>query len=178
MVFFTSDLHIGHDKDFIWKPRGFNSIEEHDTAIIDNWNKIVGYEDTVYILGDLCLGGNEEEWDRVYKALKGDKYFLIGNHDTIAKIKRYEDKYFMYNLGYAEMYKYNKKRQFYLSHYPTIMGNYDNKTPWNLSGHTHNKNPFQYGEYGIYNVSLDAHNNTPISIETIIKEIERYKNSK
>ena len=41
MDYFTSDLHIGHDKDFIWKARGFNSIEEHDTQILKNWNSII-----------------------------------------------------------------------------------------------------------------------------------------
>ena len=38
-IWFTSDLHFCHDKEFLYKPRGFNSIEEHDTAIIQNWNK-------------------------------------------------------------------------------------------------------------------------------------------
>ena len=78
MVYFTSDLHIGHDKDFIWKARGFNSIEEHNTQILLNWNSVVTYEDTVYILGDLCMGGNEKEWNRIYKNLNGDKIFIIG----------------------------------------------------------------------------------------------------
>lgn len=59
MDYFTSDLHIGHDKDFLYKPRGFDSIEQHDTAIVKRWNDIVTPDDTVYILGDLCMSGNE-----------------------------------------------------------------------------------------------------------------------
>ena len=66
MDYFTSDLHIGHDRDFIWKARGFSSIEEHDTEILKRWNSIVQPEDTVYILGDLCLGRDESEWNRIF----------------------------------------------------------------------------------------------------------------
>ena len=34
MYYFTSDLHIGHDKEFIWGSRGFSSLEEHDTEMM------------------------------------------------------------------------------------------------------------------------------------------------
>ena len=179
MIYFTSDLHIGHDKEFIWKARGFNSIKEHDAAILENWNNVIDYKDTVYILGDLCLGGDEEEWDNIFYSLHGHKYFILGNHDTTSRVGRYESLYGMYNLGYANMYRYSKKKNFYLSHYPTMMGNMnEDRFLWNISGHTHSKNPFQYGEYKIYNVAIDAHNNTPVSIETIVKEIERYSHLK
>ena len=176
MDFFTSDLHIGHDKDFVWEARGFNSIEEHDTQIILNWNAVVAPEDTVYILGDLCMGGNEPEWNRVYKVLNGTKKFVHGNHDTIAKVGRYVNEYNMEDLGLAAIYQYSKKRKFYLSHYPTFVNNHkEEKFFWCLAGHTHNKNVFQFGEHCVYNVAMDAHNCTPISIDTIIKEIEKYR---
>lgn len=35
-IWFTSDLHFGHNKSFLYEPRGFNSIEEHDATIIKN----------------------------------------------------------------------------------------------------------------------------------------------
>lgn len=41
MIFVTSDLHIGHNKEFLYKPRGFSSIEEHDKALIENWNNLI-----------------------------------------------------------------------------------------------------------------------------------------
>ena len=51
---------FGHQRNFLYQPRGFNSIEEHDTQIIKNWNEIITNEDEVYILGDLMLNNNEE----------------------------------------------------------------------------------------------------------------------
>ena len=177
MVYFTSDLHIGHDKDFIWRPRGFSSIEEHDTEIIKRWNNIITTEDTVYILGDLCMSGNETEWNRVYKVLNGEKIVIWGNHDTNNKINKYQNEYGMTYIGLAALYKYNKKKMFYLSHYPTYTTNYkDNKNPLiNLFGHTHQKNNFFDNNPYMYHVGLDSHNCTPVSIEEIIKDIETFR---
>ena len=42
-IWFTSDPHFGHQKEFLWGPRGFNSSLEHDEAIIQNWNSVVDY---------------------------------------------------------------------------------------------------------------------------------------
>lgn len=40
-IWVTSDLHIGHNKEFVYKERGFQSIEEHDSALLSNWNELV-----------------------------------------------------------------------------------------------------------------------------------------
>ena len=72
MIYFTSDLHFGHDKDFIYKSRGFNSIEDHDNTIIENWNNIVTEDDDIYVLGDLMLGDKEYGLNCL-KRLKGKK---------------------------------------------------------------------------------------------------------
>lgn len=176
MIYFTSDWHIGHDKDFIFKARGFNSIEEHNTAILLHCNEIVGPEDELYILGDLAMGGDEKEWNRVYNQLVCQNiHYIQGNHDTDRKMDLYDGYGFNFH-GYADMIKYQKKA-FYLSHYPTMVGNKgDKKFLWNLSGHTHSKNKFEYGQYRIYNVAVDAHNCYPVSIENIIKDINKYAN--
>ena len=33
-IFFTSDLHFMHDREFIWGPRGFKDVYEMNEAII------------------------------------------------------------------------------------------------------------------------------------------------
>ena len=70
MIYITSDLHLGHNKDFLYTPRGFSSIEEHDKAIVENYNSIVQDDDEVYILGDVMLNDNESTHELV-KSLKG-----------------------------------------------------------------------------------------------------------
>ena len=53
MIFFTSDLHLGHENCIRLCNRPFSSIEEMDETLIENWNYKVTGKDTVYILGDL-----------------------------------------------------------------------------------------------------------------------------
>ena len=53
MIFFTSDLHLGHENCIRLCNRPFSSIEEMDETLIENWNRKVTGKDTVYILGDL-----------------------------------------------------------------------------------------------------------------------------
>lgn len=178
MIYFTSDLHINHDQPFIYEARGFNNIIDHDTALLKNWNDIIQPEDTVYILGDLCLGNNESEWNRIFYNLKGKKYFIRGNHDTDRRVIMFERDYHIYNCGYANILKHSKKYHFYLSHYPTYTANYDDDKKYpliNLAGHCHTKNKFSDMNKGfIYHVELDAHNMYPVSIEQIIKDIKEF----
>ena len=46
----------------------------------------------------------------------------------------------------------------------------------NLHGHTHSKNKFYQDIPFMYNVALDAHNNTPVSFDKIISDIEEKVN--
>lgn len=76
MIYLTSDLHFGHNKDFLYKPRGFDSIQQHDEQIIKNWNEIITDEDEIYILGDLMLNDNEYGL-KCLKQLKGKIHVIL-----------------------------------------------------------------------------------------------------
>lgn len=184
-IWFTSDLHFGHSKNFLWKPRGFNSNWEHDKAIIANWNEVVNPEDEVYVLGDLMLEDNCYGLSCI-KQLKGQIHVILGNHDTVTRQELYNNCYNIISIDYALEIKLNKN-YFWLSHYPTITANYDDDKPWakhliNLFGHTHQTNKFYtYNDNGektnpyMYNVGLDAHNNYPVSLEQVIEDIKEMK---
>ena len=34
-IWLISDTHLNHDREFIWKARGFSSVEEMNNAIIE-----------------------------------------------------------------------------------------------------------------------------------------------
>ena len=53
-TFFTSDLHLGHVH--VAELRGFESVAEHDQALINYWNAVVSSGDDVWVLGDFALG--------------------------------------------------------------------------------------------------------------------------
>lgn len=180
MIYFTSDWHIGHNKEFIYKPRGFSTPEEMDTAILLRTNEIVQPEDELWILGDLAMSSREDEWNRVFYNLNCQHiHFIQGNHDSDNKMDIYEYNYKMEFHGYADMIKYGKRYHFYLSHYPTLVGNMDDAKKkhilYNLSGHTHSKLKFYPNLPSVYNVSVDAHDCYPVSIEQIIKDIMKRK---
>lgn len=168
-IWFTSDLHFGHDKEFIWKARGFENIEEMNKTIIERFNSKVQPEDTVYILGDSMLG-DAAIGEECLKQLNGNKIIIIGNHDTANRIKIYQK--YAEEVVYAKVIKY-KKKNFYLSHYPTITGNLDDSPHTcviNLYGHTHQLNNFFEERPYMYHVGVDSHNCYPVSIDDIIKD--------
>ena len=177
-IWITSDLHFCHSRDFLWKPRGFNSEWEMNEAIIKNWNSVVGSEDDVYVLGDLMLNNNEEGL-HCLKQLKGKIHIIRGNHDTEARIPLYKSCYNVVELCEGKYLNYNNYH-FYLSHYPCLCSNYDDDKPLkakmiNLCGHVHTKDKFADIHMGlIYHTELDAHNNTPVSLDAIVADIKNY----
>lgn len=174
-IWFTSDLHFCHDREFIYKPRGFSSVEEMNEAIIKNFNSLINEEDDLWILGDLMLMDNNKGIEYINK-LNGKLHIILGNHDGDSRIAIYKQIEKIQDIQYAHLLKY-KKYQFYLSHYPTLMGNYDlqmSKT-WCLHGHTHSTDKFGECDKN-YNIALDAHDCFPIEIENILLDIQNQWN--
>lgn len=81
MVYFTADLHLGHENIIHHCSRPFRTVEEMDRALIDAWNKRVGPEDTVYILGDLMFSCKDPAG--YLRQLAGKKHLILGNHDAV-----------------------------------------------------------------------------------------------
>ena len=178
MIYFSSDLHLNHNKPFIYEPRGFQSVHDMNAAIINNFQKIVSYDDDLYLLGDIFLGPLEEGM-RLFRQLPGKIHLVYGNHDTDTRLDALADERNVYLRGYAELIHY-KKYHFYLSHFPTCTTNFDDyikplkQRTLCLAGHTHSKELFE--PCGSYNVSVDAHNCFPVSIDEIIKDFkEKYE---
>lgn len=176
MIYVSSDTHFGHDRGFIYTPRGFKSIQENDEIIIERFNSIVRPDDDLYLLGDQMLGDNEYGLNCL-RRLNGKLHIFWGNHDTDVRKQLYWD---LPNLaegyGYAGMLKYRKWR-FYLSHYPTITDNLDDVSkPWqqvkNLYGHTHQKTNFYNDNPLMYHIGVDSHDCYPVSIDQVIEDIK------
>ena len=173
MIWFTSDWHFGHDKEFIWKERGFSSVEEMNEELIKRFNSVVAEDDDVFVLGDLMLGdlSNISYVER----LNGKFHIIRGNHDTSNRMTQFIGLSKVVDYCDADYFEYGKYK-FFLTHFPCITSNVDDdKKPWkrimNLYGHTHqttnfyNENPF------MYHVGVDSHNCYPVSIEQILEDI-------
>lgn len=181
MIYITSDLHLCHDRQFLYEPRGFNSIKEHDLAIVKNWNSVVEWDDDVYVLGDLMLN-DDSHGMYLWNQLKGNKHIILGNHDSSIRIENYKKSHNTEVLGYGYPLKYNGYN-FFLSHYPTLTSNFDIDKPLkrrtiNLCGHVHTKDRFYDWDKGlIYHCELDANNNVPIALNNIIEDIKEKLNA-
>ena len=178
MIYFTSDTHFCHNKPFLYEPRGFKSIEEHDETIVKNWNSIVKPEDEVYHLGDVMLIDNEKGI-KYLKSLNGKIHLILGNHCTNTRIELYKTCPNIVSIDYAKELKIGKYF-FWLCHYPTITANYDDDKPWakhliDIYGHTHQQSKFYNDNPYMYCVCLDAHNNYPVSLEQILADIQNKK---
>lgn len=174
MIYLTSDLHFGHLRDFLYEPRGFFSIEEHDAAIIKNWNEIITPDDEVFILGDLVMNDTEAGIKKLAQ-LNGKLNFIFGNHDTDRKIDFYDTLPNATLIGWSTILK-SGKWSFYLCHFPTMVDNFEEKHKFYCAhGHTHSKDKFQFIKNCCYNVALDAHDNKPVSIEQIKADLREIR---
>lgn len=179
MIYITSDLHFFHNRDFIYKARGFETVGQMNNIIVKNWNNIVTPEDDVYILGDLMLGGTDKITDGIsyILSLQGKLHIVRGNHDTDKRWELYKTLPNVVELENSIYLNYNKYH-FYLSHYASITSNNDYDKPLrarllNLCGHIHTKDKWCDFDKGyIYHCELDAHDCKPISIDTIIEDFK------
>ncbi|CAO4139549.1 metallophosphoesterase [Methylorubrum aminovorans] len=84
-VYFTADTHFGHARlirEGVLR-RPFASVEEHDEALIRNWNAVVtSPSDDVWHLGDFALGASPERCEQIFRRLRGRKHLVVGNHDA------------------------------------------------------------------------------------------------
>ena len=111
--------------------RNYKDIIEHDKAIRDAWNSVVGKGDRVWVLGDFAWGTNNLRRIAGY-GLNGEKRLVMGNHDKIPA-KEYLEYGFMKLYGVA--YHNNK---FVMSHCPLLMSDQKRWTH-NIHGHRHSK---------------------------------------
>ena len=141
-VYFCADLHLGHDAIRRHCNRPWPTIEEHDAALIANWNKVVTRKDLVYILGDFAMIKKMDDgippmkkYRKFIMALNSKKVIIFGNHDdmnmeTKACFSRtYE--------GIHDMIL--DKQKITLSHYPMRSWNCSFHAAWHFHGHCHNR---------------------------------------
>lgn len=81
MIYFTSDLHLGHRGIISMQQRPFESVEAMNKTILMNFNAVVNKDDTVYILGDICHHMNVDAANEIIADMNGKKYLITGKHD-------------------------------------------------------------------------------------------------
>ena len=177
-TFFTSDTHFNHANIIKFCNRPFKDVEQMNDVMIANWNGVIGKDDTVFHLGDFCLGG-AAEWTKILDRLNGKIYLIMGNHDlkNIRQgfISRFE------HVAMQMRIEIGKKR-IYLCHYPFLCfeGSYKDDV-WQLFGHVHTRRSnsgidagrLQYLYPTQYDVGVDNNNFTPVSFGQVKRIIDK-----
>ena len=72
-ILMASDLHLNHWNIVKYCNRPFKSVGEMNDQIISNFNSVIQPEDTLYHLGDFCMGGNYEYVVSLMNRINGKK---------------------------------------------------------------------------------------------------------
>ncbi len=152
-IFLTSDTHFGHaniasEKTSQWKIgyRIFDSIEEMDSNIIDNINKLVPHDAILFHLGDFSFGGHYKIPDYRRRIACQTIHFIRGNHDQNI------DKYADYFTSISDKWEGSLNNQpFALCHYAMRIWLGSHKGHYHAYGHSHSSL-----EHTIYGRSMDV----------------------
>ena len=165
MIYFTSDLHLGHRGAISMCERPFKDVEEMNRTLIDNINARVNKNDTLYILGDIAHRTPVEEVNKLIAQMNGKKILIKGNHD-----KQYDPALFE---GIYDFLEVNfDGRSISLMHYPMVEWPKSRHGSIHLHGHQHNKPEYNalQREQGVlrYDVGIDANYYCPVSLNEIL----------
>lgn len=163
-VFFIGDTHFNHNKVIEYSNRPFNSLEEMNERLIENWNSVVRSNDIVYHLGDFAFYRKQDAYD-IFERLKGIKVLIRGNHDS--KTYKYEN-IFSKVVDYLELTEYTENRLI-LSHYPFYTWRNRHKGSLMIHGHTHLKTISNPVVANRLCVSVEATGYFPISLEELMQ---------
>lgn len=133
MLYFTSDTHFGDPRVLRIDRRPFATVAEHDRALMENWNQVVGAGDEIWHLGDFARG-DAERIRALLEGLNGRKHLIIGNNDGAATIEA---------PGWASVQHYAELqlegKLVILCHYPFRTWNQMGKGALDLHGHSHGR---------------------------------------
>jgi calcineurin-like phosphoesterase family protein len=179
-IWFTSDNHFGHENIIKFTNRPFNSVEEMDAAMVNHWNAVVEPSDTVYHLGDFCLG--DANMARRYFAILNGHVKILGNpwhHD-----RRWLN-WDMYTgpdaedivevlppMVVLEFPEYGDDRYpqvLVLCHYPLAEWDRKHYGAWHLHGHSHGHS---HGK--AFDIGVDCNHFRPISLSGVARHMAAY----
>lgn len=113
----TSDLHLNHNKEFLYVKRGFNNIEEHNETILNNINTLVKPDDILFSLGDFCLTTPEDKFEQLISKINCKNIYLIwGNHPNPIKKIYYREIEKQYGPD-IDVYPYRYKNIVFVGHH-------------------------------------------------------------
>lgn len=195
MIYFTSDLHLGHDQILTYEPRRQivlgTTITEHDTNIIARINSKVKPDDVLFILGDFCLSHKNRIKTYRQQIQCRTVILVMGNHDK--RLDYYECGFqtFCYEMlirvagDLVRLRHHPYRKPIYKTVFPWQYKEKDrNKRPKDtghtlLHGHIHSGNHRVSKAWNVHgrqiNVGVDCNKYFPISLREVESLIAKEK---
>ena len=160
---FISDTHFSHANIIGYTGRPFQSVNEMNERLIENWNAHIEPKDTVFFLGDFGLGTTDFLSD-LCSQLQGQKICIRGNHDgTPAKMHKIG-----FSLVLESAFIKIGRHQVELVHIPS-----NPMLPhFQLHGHVHEKRPNKLIDRQL-NLSVEVWDYKPVSEKAIVAILDR-----
>jgi len=160
MIWITSDHHFGHKNIIKYAGRPFESVEEMDTVMKNQWNLMVKVFDIVIHLGDFALTSKTRR-SEIRNSLKGTIILIGGaSHD--------HSKYKMSREGFIVADDKIIIDDLIFTHEPLEIVPHDK---WNVHGHIHEKDTTGRR----VNVCVEKTNYRPINFAQLRWHIEKRK---
>lgn len=172
MIWFTSDLHLGHEKIIGYAHRPFPDAEAMGAAIVRALNERVGRDDTLWVLGDVCMGRDKPRScaSLLSRLSCRDVRLVRGNHDP-------HDREALLAAGFSQVEDLVEiglggKQRAVLCHYPLLSWSRMRHGSWMLHGHIHSEGmAHNEGERAAgmarYDVGVDANGFAPVSADEL-----------
>jgi calcineurin-like phosphoesterase family protein len=176
-VFLIADTHFNHPNMYKFlnydgtKVRPWDSSDEADEAMVDNWNRAVRPEDKVYHLGDFSI--SKHGIALFASRLNGTKVLIRGNHD-IFRLREYSP-------FFKDVRGSHKLGDYILSHIPIHKDSLARWTKGCIHGHMHNNvvmmdetvagEAVRVPDPSYINVSVERINYTPLALEEVVKTV-------
>ncbi len=155
-IWFISDTHFGHRNIISYCRPQFESLEQMESDLIDNWNDNVKPQDLVYHLGDFAWKASDAI--RVRPKLNGTIRLVVGNHDDITAYAK---------AGIFQrisMWRQFRDHNFTASHLP-MRADQLRYGAFNLHGHVHGKTDGL--EWFHRDVSVESIRFTPLHFDEV-----------
>lgn len=201
-VYWLSDTHLNHNRDFVYGARGFNSSQEHTDFVINKINEIVRPNDILMHAGDFCLNTEEKGLNSLLARIHCQNIYMTwGNHNNpLWKIYQNEVANFFRSMDDdftatqpkpdVEIYPFRYKsilflgnyveltvdgQYFVMCHYPIHVFNYMKDGAKMICGHSHYGLPFSQADNltsKILDVGWDGYSR-PLSTEEVLAIMDK-----
>ena len=137
-TFLIGCTHFGHDNMYKFidiygnKVRPFENAKEADGVMLENWNRVVGVDDKVYVLGDVAF---KSEPLSILKKCNGKKILIKGNHDDLSVAE-----YMKYFKDIRSSHRLDGAILSHIPLHPNSLWRHKTNSNWlNIHAHLHNE---------------------------------------